>query len=271
MAKIICGIYKIACTANNKVYIGQSIDIKRRWKEHKRRLNSGTHENLHLQNAWNKYGEYQFKFEILEKCDEIHLNERETFYINLHQSYNNEFGYNKTMGGHSFLYFKDSNNETISIQNSLDLKKKRVLQFDFDGNLIRIWESVNSIFKENPDWSQTPLRRCLRMEKGVYTFKNSFWFYEEGFMQEMLYDLMNLKKQSDKKQSERNRTIGSAFLTKLNKERGIKINQYNSEWQFIKTWSSITELEKNGFSRHSIKKSISNLSLYKNYYFTLVS
>ena len=61
--KDIVGIYKIECIANNKVYIGQSINIKRRLYDHKTRLRKGTHKNKHLQNAWNKYGEDNFTFE----------------------------------------------------------------------------------------------------------------------------------------------------------------------------------------------------------------
>ena len=34
------GIYKIENIINNKVYIGSSNNIERRWKEHKRLLNN---------------------------------------------------------------------------------------------------------------------------------------------------------------------------------------------------------------------------------------
>ena len=33
-----CGIYAIVNSTNDKVYIGQAIDIERRWKHHKRLL-----------------------------------------------------------------------------------------------------------------------------------------------------------------------------------------------------------------------------------------
>lgn len=60
-----CGIYHILCTSNNKGYIGSSLDIYSRWITHKWHLEKNTHANLHLQNAYNKYGISSFKFEIL--------------------------------------------------------------------------------------------------------------------------------------------------------------------------------------------------------------
>lgn len=51
------GVYEIRNTLNNKRYIGSSINIYRRWRDHKRMLNLSVHPNKHLQSAWNKYGE----------------------------------------------------------------------------------------------------------------------------------------------------------------------------------------------------------------------
>lgn len=62
----ICGIYKIVNITNSKVYIGQSNNIKKRWTEHRSALNNNRHVNVHLQNAWNKYGENNFEFVIIE-------------------------------------------------------------------------------------------------------------------------------------------------------------------------------------------------------------
>lgn len=45
------GIYKILNTANNKVYIGSSININNRWAKHKALLRHNKHENPKLQNS----------------------------------------------------------------------------------------------------------------------------------------------------------------------------------------------------------------------------
>jgi group I intron endonuclease len=73
----ICGIYQIINIIDNKKYIGQSINIKRRWTEHKRDLKKNKHKNLLLQRAWNKYGCESFKFEILVICNKKQLKQKE--------------------------------------------------------------------------------------------------------------------------------------------------------------------------------------------------
>jgi len=82
MIKKICGIYKITNMINYKFYIGSSNNINNRWRQHKKALNEGTHGNPYLQNAWNKYGGQNFKFEIIEECTPEMQFEREQFYLN---------------------------------------------------------------------------------------------------------------------------------------------------------------------------------------------
>lgn len=77
----ICGIYAIENLINGKVYIGQSVDIKKRFREHKYHFKTNNHCNNYLQNAWNKYGEENFSFEIIEQCSEEELRPKEIFYI----------------------------------------------------------------------------------------------------------------------------------------------------------------------------------------------
>lgn len=93
------GIYKIENKVNGKVYIGQSIDIEKRWKCHTSYLNSGIHHNKHLQSAWDKYGEENFEFKLVEECDAENLNQKEIYWIDYYDSYINKNGYNLTFGG----------------------------------------------------------------------------------------------------------------------------------------------------------------------------
>jgi group I intron endonuclease len=88
------GIYCITNLVNNKKYIGQSINIRRRWKEHRVELKANTHCNNYLQNSWNKYGKNLFEFIILEECTEDKLNSFEEKWINYFNSLNKNFGYN---------------------------------------------------------------------------------------------------------------------------------------------------------------------------------
>lgn len=61
------GIYRIRNKTNGKYYVGSSIDIEGRWREHKRDLDAGKHHDIYLQRAWCKYGEEKFAFEFVEK------------------------------------------------------------------------------------------------------------------------------------------------------------------------------------------------------------
>jgi len=59
-------IYKIRNLLNGKFYVGSAQDTRTRFRQHRRLLRKGTHHCKHLQNAWNKYGEELFKFEVIE-------------------------------------------------------------------------------------------------------------------------------------------------------------------------------------------------------------
>lgn len=87
------GVYQIYNTETGKRYIGSSIDVERRLKEHYRNLKHHKHCNQHLQNAWNKYEEY-LVFEPLEYCEPDECLKLEQQYIDYYNSANRENGYN---------------------------------------------------------------------------------------------------------------------------------------------------------------------------------
>lgn len=93
------GIYCIENIKTNKKYIGQSVDIKDRWRRHISELNKGTHENDYLQKAWNKYTESNFRFYVLEYCHIDKLDEIEVYYIEKYNTLNRDLGYNLKSGG----------------------------------------------------------------------------------------------------------------------------------------------------------------------------
>ena len=118
------GIYKIENLINGSIYIGQSIDIEKRWSTHISILNQNNHYNAHLQNAWNKYGSENFQFSIVEECKPLELNDREIYWIKKYDSFIN--GYNLTSGG--------GNTESFS---------KSVIQFDMNGKELNRYFSIS--------------------------------------------------------------------------------------------------------------------------------
>lgn len=79
--KCISGIYEIKNITNNKIYIGSSNNVYKRKREHFSSLKNGTHCNEHLQRAYNLYGKNNFKFKIVEICEENDLLKIEQAYL----------------------------------------------------------------------------------------------------------------------------------------------------------------------------------------------
>lgn len=106
--KAISGIYLIRNNVNFKIYIGSSVSLKKRLNQHNNRLNLNVHENTLLQNSWNKYGENNFEFSVLEECRKGNLVEREQYYIDLFKSYKRHLGFNIALKAFSCLGIKRS-------------------------------------------------------------------------------------------------------------------------------------------------------------------
>ena len=106
------GIYKIT-SPKNKIYIGQSINIKKRFNLYKL-LHCKNQTKLY--NSLNKYGYDNHKFEVLIECNESELNNLEKYYVDLFNTFNSKFGLNlKDGGGHKG---KHSDETKIKIGNA---------------------------------------------------------------------------------------------------------------------------------------------------------
>jgi group I intron endonuclease len=86
-------IYQIKNKVNDKVYIGSTTNYRNRFNQHKYFLRRNKHQNIHLQNAWNKYGEENFMFEVLEEVSEEEKFIKEQEYLDELNPFN-ENGYN---------------------------------------------------------------------------------------------------------------------------------------------------------------------------------
>lgn len=64
----VSGIYEIRHRPTDRCYIGSSVNIDLRWREHERHLARGVHKSHYLQRVWSKYGAGEFAFRILLRC-----------------------------------------------------------------------------------------------------------------------------------------------------------------------------------------------------------
>lgn len=90
----VSGVYAIICLVDDKLYIGSSYQARVRCLTHRNLLRKGAHHNIHLQRAWNKYGESSFVFSLIEQVAPDRLLEREQYWIDFHGCCNDMRGYN---------------------------------------------------------------------------------------------------------------------------------------------------------------------------------
>ena len=102
------GIYGIVNILNGNIYVGQTSEsFQRRYWHYRWKLNDGSHDNAHLQKAWNKYGEENFQFIILEIVNDKNLlDDLEIKYISYYKKENKS--YNMLIGGGGRRGFKMS-------------------------------------------------------------------------------------------------------------------------------------------------------------------
>lgn len=89
-----CGIYAIINKENGKMYIGQSVNIERRWYAHVKGYHA---DKSYIDRSIRKHGRECFEFKILHECSKNELDLEERRFISLYNTYHN--GYNLTPGG----------------------------------------------------------------------------------------------------------------------------------------------------------------------------
>ena len=101
------GIYTIINILDSKAYVGYATNFRKRKAAHLSDLRKNKHKNIHLQRAFNRDCEINFKIELLEECSKEKLIEREDFWCKKLNTHNDKFGYNllgtgeKGLIGHS--------------------------------------------------------------------------------------------------------------------------------------------------------------------------
>ena len=144
------GIYMLTNLISGKRYIGSSKNLRQRLWEHRSLLRHNKHVNRHLQNAWNKYGEDNFEYSIIEYCNEENRIEREQFYVNkLKPEYNIS----------TDIVELPPNTEKTRKQKSLTRRQriatgeiaithnKHVFAYYKDGSFVGEWESIRKAAK----------------------------------------------------------------------------------------------------------------------------
>ena len=258
--KVICGIYGIKNLVNGKMYVGQAINIYKRWKDHIDDLDENKHYNLHLQRSWNLYGKENFDFLVLEECQQEDLNQREIFYVDKFDAYVN--GYNQTLGGDGSLGYKHSDDviqKMCQIQqerfqdienrevlrDAHEFESKPILQIDFSGNIVHEWPSVNWAAKML-NLNVIAITNALKLRQRKKTYAGYIWAYVCDYNPDTFDVDWYIKRQWKYK----------------------KYYQYDLNYNLVKVWASVVDAEKAGFRREAIYKCCKlHIPTYKGFIF----
>ena len=160
---MISGIYLITCRPNGRKYVGQSIDVDRRWSQHRRKANIRKHSNKIFQACWDKYGEDSFVFEILERCEEKLLSERESYWIDRLQTSHRFGGLNLEEQISSGSYRRKPSPETI--QKRVSAVSKQIKAFG-KYKTVREWCEIYNQIPRTVRWR---LRKGWEPERALST------------------------------------------------------------------------------------------------------
>jgi group I intron endonuclease len=165
------GIYIIKNRINNKVYVGKSINIYIRIKQHITLLNTRSlDENRYLISAWHKYGKENFEYSVLEylEPDDDILKERELFWMRKLNSTNRDTGYNLR---------EDTTTNCIVSQETRELQSRnRKARYAANPHMIeKIRENSRLMWKNNPEKMQLAIEKVSRK-----ITKHKFYQYDKN-------------------------------------------------------------------------------------------
>lgn len=140
---------------NGKVYIGQSVNIEKRFINHKSSAYNPKNKSYDypLPRAIRKYGFENFQFEILEECSIDELNDRERWYIAQYHAHG-PHGYNQDDGGDQAAHYNKLSDDLVSeiiqkLKTSLDNSDDIGDEFGVSGRTIRSINSGESCRRDN--------------------------------------------------------------------------------------------------------------------------
>lgn len=146
------GIYMIKNKLNNKVYIGQSVNVEQRFRQHKAAI-KGSDKSWYPQAREESNSLEDFDFRVLQECKKEELDELEEYWVNYYDSFNT--GYNVTKDGQCITNGKVPNQRLLMkayvtpniIFDQEELKNAYKL---LKGNAIRLWLYFINHSKEVP-------------------------------------------------------------------------------------------------------------------------
>lgn len=226
-------IYKATNKVNGKVYIGQTIDFKRRKAEHLS-LKNGIHAKCVFHRAIQKYGKENFEWEIIDTCKTL---DEALFLESMYISEYNSCTFMENSNGYNILYTQDG-------KKSLVHNSQKVIAYDLKGNFVGIYNSMQEAGREL-GCQGTNIKKCLigkRKSTGNYQFS----YYKKNYPRKI-----------------------KPYKTNELEAKYKKVYQYDTSFNFMCEHHSLMECaESIGGNRNTLSKAIKEKRPYKSFIFT---
>lgn len=161
------GIYMFTNKCTEKSYIGQSINIEKRYNAHLFKMSEKSlfHDELHY------YGIHNFDFEILEECSVQDLDDREMYYIKKYNTISPN-GYNLTAGGGNSPHLK-SLKSFDDVDKIIELLKEDTMTNSQIGALFGISDQMVSDINRGRSWKRDGQSYPVRDKRNRRAYDNN--------------------------------------------------------------------------------------------------
>ena len=216
------GIYKIT-SPTNKIYIGQSTNIKQRWNDYNKMIRCKRQTRLY--NSLKKYGPKNHIFEILEECSESQLLKRETYWKNYYKVLDIPSLCCRMDGRGGKLSEETKNKMSLSSLGKSKKHKYSIIEYDSKGNFMKIWDNYLELNNFNDIKTMCLKLSFSRINGSLWRFKYNNTFPKQLYIPEyyvkklnklipiLQYDLNN----NFIKEYKNNQEVINLFLKPLNR------------------------------------------------------
>ena len=240
-------IYKITNKENGKFYIGSTIDISKRKKEHFRLLKKGEHHCFHLQRAYEKYGKESFEltYKEIEVANEDGLRLLEERYINYCWNSGKLYNVSKKGCGGDLISYHPKNKEFRELQSKISKERYTNLS---DEEKIALSERMKG--EKNPNYGH---RWSNELREKVSKDRKEYWKNHESYIKGKTFEEVF----GEEKAKELKRKISERSKLKIGEKNSFYGKHHSDELK--KRFSE----ERKGIKPTNCKKVLFNGNIYE--------